>query len=1318
VKRHAKAPSVGSIEGGGNRRRLGSVLAVLALAVCALALTAAPAFAATPAAKIGTASNVLGSSVHVTGEVNSGGGGFYYFQYSTDDVHWVGNYVLYTPSTEFEPVSMDFTGLKASTKYYVRIVVTNLSGQEATSPAPDLEFTTLAVPAPTVLAAGSSEVLYNTAKASGEVERPSPGNPDPAFDVSCNFEYITDANFAARDEKQSLAIKATGGTFTLSFGDPAQTTAPIARGASAASVQAALEALADIGPGNVTVSGGPNTYTILFGGSLAGENVAQIGADGSGLSGAEASATTEVVTQGHAEGFEGASSRPCKDNPVTAADGPAVEAELTDLPNGTSFHLRLAATNAGGTDFKDGGTFTTLLVTPPTVEVEDATAVAGTTAHFSGQVTAGGTNQAFDTNCAFDYVTAAQFEVNGFASAQSVPCVPNPVKGTGSTAVAADPTNLIPHTTYHLRLRAQNKNADGPVTDVAANFETEPISPPISGTAAHEITTASATLTARVNSGGAATTYHFEYLSEDDYQAAGEQFTGAHSTPESVPFAADNNDHPAAAPIAGLAADTAYRFRVVATNLKSPPGGENGPARTFRTASGPSGDPCSNAAVRAQQESTYLRECRAFEIVSPIEKGASEAGVATGSPRYAVAAADGSALFYGEFGPIETASRGLQQYALGRRGPDGWTSSVPIPAGTPAEREISAIKYQVSGLLVSGDRSRVAFTSLDSRLPDVPEDPEHNAAALYLSNTDGSLEWLSRPLVPNSTPAPGTTMGAPWLAAVGGTPDLSTVYFWAKPNLLPEDQARMDSGLEGFGLYEYTNGVLKTAGTLPDGTEPPGGSAAANQGSVAAHNSFLLSNPDAIRNQVSRDGSTLIFVTPDPYSPSEPGDVIDPTELYVRHGGHSTLVSHAADGTQAPNGITALAKTTHGSQRFALLTPDGKAVFFVSADSLAAGAPNDSSRKTYRYDVETDTVTYLPGVANPLISSDDGQRLLFSGGPSGAGVWDHGTVRSIGTVRGEEFDDSGTSLGDAINGSVARATASGSAFVFSTKSSIDGANTGADTEQIYRYDLAKGKTICLSCPPDDIEPADSATMGHFENDDEVVANRGISTDGSLVFFDSPDPLLPADVNGKSDVYEWAAGRLSLVSSGHGKEGAFFLDNSASGDDVFVATADGLVAADKDGLGDVYDARVGGGSLEPVFNPCVGEACRGGASARPGAATSATSSFSGPGNKAAGGKRRSAAGSKVKVGARRLVGNRVKLTLTVPAPGKVAVSGAGLRTTRHAYAKAGRYRLEVPLSAGAKSSLQSRKPLKLKVHLRFSPKSGRPSSVNFVLTAKA
>ena len=67
----------------------------------------------------------------------------------------------------------------------------------------------------------------------------------------------------------------TGGTFTLTF--DGQTTANITYPATAAQVQAALEALSNVNPGDVVVtgaSGGP--YTIAFAGQYTGKNVPQM----------------------------------------------------------------------------------------------------------------------------------------------------------------------------------------------------------------------------------------------------------------------------------------------------------------------------------------------------------------------------------------------------------------------------------------------------------------------------------------------------------------------------------------------------------------------------------------------------------------------------------------------------------------------------------------------------------------------------------------------------------------------------------------------------------------------------------------------------------------------------------------------------------------------------------------------------------------------------------------------------------------------------------------------------------------------------------
>jgi len=91
---------------------------------------------------------------------------------------------------------------------------------------------------------------------------------------------------ASANEAQTATITGapTGGTFTLTWNG--QTTAAIAYNAAASAVQSALEALTNIEPGDVSVSGsagGP--YTVTFKGRFAGEDVAAMTASGASLTG-------------------------------------------------------------------------------------------------------------------------------------------------------------------------------------------------------------------------------------------------------------------------------------------------------------------------------------------------------------------------------------------------------------------------------------------------------------------------------------------------------------------------------------------------------------------------------------------------------------------------------------------------------------------------------------------------------------------------------------------------------------------------------------------------------------------------------------------------------------------------------------------------------------------------------------------------------------------------------------------------------------------------------------------------------------------------
>ena len=93
----------------------------------------------------------------------------------------------------------------------------------------------------------------------------------------------------------------------------------------------------------------------------------------------------------------------------------------------------------------------------------------------------------------------------------------------------------------------------------------------------------------------------------------------------------------------------------------------------------------------------------------------------------------------------------------------------------------------------------------------------------------------------------------------------------------------------------------------------------------------------------------------------------------------------------------------------------------------------------------------------------------------------------------------------------------------------------------------------------------------------MLAQRVMSDDGSRVFFNAYDALVPGDTNGTQDVYQWElpgtgdcttanpsyseqnGGCVSLISSGQSPQVSEFIDASADGKDVFFTTGSSLLA---------------------------------------------------------------------------------------------------------------------------------------------------------------
>ena len=139
---------------------------------------------------------------------------------------------------------------------------------------------------------------------------------------------------------------------------------------------------------------------------------------------------------------------------------------------------------------------------------------------------------------------------------------------------------------------------------------------------------------------------------------------------------------------------------------------------------------------------------------------------------------------------------------------------------------------------------------------------------------------------------------------------------------------------------------------------------------------------------------------------------------------------------------------------------------------------------------------------------------------------------------------------------------------------------------------------CVSCHPDGTPPTTDvqvvfAISGGGESRPGHLS-RLITDDGRRVFFTSGEALVPEDVNGKRDAYEYdvASGSLSLLSSGRSSADSYYLETTPSGDDALFLTREQLVGWDRDSNYDLYDARVGGGFPEPAPPPpaCTGQDC--------------------------------------------------------------------------------------------------------------------------------
>ena len=477
----AKAPSAESARDGGARSsgRLRGMFAVLALAIAAFAITAASASAEPPAVNMGTISNVSYSSATVTGAVTpTNGFSRYEFQYSTDEDNWVaaGPEFAFLSGTEEQAVGpFTITGLKGGTHYFVRLIATNFIEEGRTSaPYPDL--TTLPVDPPTIIAMDNASGVFSTsAGATGTVKRPA--NTDPAFDVKCRFEYVTDADFTAtgyagatvRDCQPSPIGPADANT-DKAISAPLGCTSPVVEAPEEKCLKPAttyhLRMVTENASPTVVTKEAANTFTtaptVAKPTVIAANDATDVTYQTAKVTGEiqrptgtdpalDTNCRFEYVTDAdfNATGFETAGRTSCVEAsveaPLTGPDPTPVTAELTGLKPGTTYHLRLTAENGAGSVSKDlAKTITTVERIEAILEMNPVAPadIGYTTAHVTGTIDSGEPQRYI--NWAFQVSTEPTMDNPG-----SICCEQGPGR---FNEYSQDLGDLLPGTKYYVRI--------------------------------------------------------------------------------------------------------------------------------------------------------------------------------------------------------------------------------------------------------------------------------------------------------------------------------------------------------------------------------------------------------------------------------------------------------------------------------------------------------------------------------------------------------------------------------------------------------------------------------------------------------------------------------------------------------------------------------------------------------------------------------------------------------------------------------------------------------------------------------------------------
>jgi hypothetical protein len=731
--------------------------------------------------------------------------------------------------------------------------------------------------------------------------------------------------------------------------------------------------------------------------------------------------------------------------------------------------------------------------------------------------------------------------------------------------------------------------------------------PLVEGESFSDVGSGSAQLSGKVNAEESPTEYFFEYGVTTAYGAA---------TP-AVSVGAGGEAVAVRTTLNGLTPAGEYHFRLVARNAS----GETtaGLDVTFHT---------------LPQGILGLPDGRVLERVTPVENENADVYVPDAFGGYALplgegfptqrpirAAADGGAIVYvgdpTSGGVGRGGGGGGNNYLATRSASGGWTQVNLQPPG------YFFGEYQsFSSDLSVGFISSPSEDALDKGPPLAPQAPGAYHVLYARNNSDGSYDPFFTTRPPNQTapefgfPADYPHEAGPPLYA-GSSENLGESLFEANDALTANalyggPQSAEPQGLQSVNLYVSADGRLSAVNVLPgeQAARPNATFGGMPQPQISAENEAFRGD---FSHAISDDGSRIFWTD------------FNTGDLYVRE---DPLASDAR--------TVQVDAAVGGGGAFWTASADGSKVFFTKG-------------QLYEYDVESaQTIDLTPGVEvrGVIGASENGEYVYYVDSAYELELWHDGSTTSIATL--SETDGERTAPFHVfasepepsdwraeIGYRSAEVTPDGQGLVFMSNQSLRavGYPNGYDNDgfyEVYVYEAGTGQLFCVSCsrsgePPQSTEATEAGRNSaayvplSFSSTYQL---RWASDGGGRVFFDSLEPLVAQDTNGKQDVYEWerdgvgscreAAGCVYLLSGGTGGSASWLLDASSSGEDVFIASRTELVPGDPYDSFDVYDARVGG--VQPPTAPaCSGTGCQGVPPAPPIFATPASVTFGGVGN---------------------------------------------------------------------------------------------------------